>query len=82
METLKSLLKESKIKQADVATTLGVHQTLVSQWCTGKSKPNISCIKGLSKILNKPIDEIIDVLDKKNCAFGKGGKNGNERNHD
>lgn len=67
MSELKKLLKEKHITQARLSKALGVHQTLISQWCHGKSKPNIYQVSAMAKYLNVSMEDIV------NC-FEKGGK--------
>ena len=59
MSEFKLLLKNSKITQNDMAKSLGVHQTLVSQWCCGKGKPSIIQTAAIAKLLGVSVEEVI-----------------------
>lgn len=59
MKEFKQLMKEKKISQQNLADKLGVHQTLISQWCTGKGCPTIHQVSAISECLCVPIEKII-----------------------
>lgn len=61
---LKRLLKEAKVTQEDLAKELGVHQTLISQWCCGKTTPTIRQVSSLSEFLKIPVEDIIKCFKK------------------
>jgi transcriptional regulator with XRE-family HTH domain len=61
---LKALIKEKKKTQQELANELGVHQTLISQWCCGKSKPSLAEALKLSKILGVPLEKIAECVSK------------------
>lgn len=60
----KEMMKEANITQSELATLLGVHQTLVSQWCNGKSKPGVDRIEQISIALNQPIEAVVKCFSK------------------
>lgn len=62
MIRLKSLLKEKGITQEALARELDVHQTLISQWCHGKSKPNIYQVNAMAKYIGVSVEEIIECF--------------------
>ena len=64
MSKLKNLLKENNITQSMIAEALGVHQTLISQWCHGKSKPNINQASDMAKYMGVSIDAIANCFKK------------------
>ena len=64
MGNFKKLLKEKNITQAMLAGALGVHQTLISQWCHGKSKPNIYQVSAMAKYINISIEDIVNCFEK------------------
>lgn len=66
MPSLKKLLKDHHITQENVAKKLKVHQTLISQWCCGKGKPNIFHLQKLAKILDVPVEKILACFNSKN----------------
>ena len=61
---LKNLIKGKGLTQTDVAVKLGVHQTLVSQWCHGKSNPSIFDAEKLAALLGVSVEEIIRCVKK------------------
>jgi transcriptional regulator with XRE-family HTH domain len=63
----KTFVKQKGSTQQALADALGVHQTLVSQWCTGKCKPNVHQISKIASTLNASVGEVVD-------AFEHGGK--------
>lgn len=64
MSNFKKLLKEKNITQTMLAGALGVHQTLISQWCHGKSKPNIYQVSAMAKYINVSIEDIVNCFEK------------------
>ena len=64
MSNFKKLLKEKNITQAMLSGALGVHQTLISQWCHGKSKPNIYQVSAMAKYINVSIEDIVNCFEK------------------
>ena len=62
MSAFKTLIKEKGETQITLAEKLGVHQTLISQWCCGKCLPNIHMIKKLAKALHTDYTVIIEAL--------------------
>ena len=60
--SLKELSKEKKITQQEIADTIGVHQTLVSQWFTGKTKPSLDHAQALAKLLGVSTDDVISAV--------------------
>ena len=59
MSKFKTLLKSKKVTQNDMASQLGVHQTLISQWCQGKGKPSIVQVPAIAKLLGITADAVI-----------------------
>ena len=55
----KDLLKEKKITQSNLARALGVDQTLISQWCHGKCKPNVNQVDDIITYTGIPAETII-----------------------
>lgn len=62
-EKFKQLLKEKRKTQQEIAKTIGVHQTLISQWCTGKGCPNIHQVSIISNYLCVSVEEIINCFE-------------------
>ena len=65
----KELMKKKGITQERLAGELGVHQTLISQWNSGKCKPNIIQTAATAKILGVSMEEIYQAV-----AGGEGEK--------
>ena len=62
-EIVHIMLSEQKaISGGQLAEKLGVHQTLISQWCCGKCLPNIHMIKKLAQALHTDYTVIIEAL--------------------
>ena len=59
MSKFKYLLKEKNVTQCVVAKKLGVHQTLISQWCVGKGKPTIEQAPVIAKELGVSVEDVI-----------------------
>lgn len=68
MSLFKRLLKEKGITQAVLAQKLGVHQTLISQWCHGKSKPSILQVPVIAETVGVSAEEVIGCFSEKNTA--------------
>ncbi len=64
MSKFKELLKNSKVTQEHMAKELGVHQTLISQWCKDKGKPNIVYTPVIAKILGVSVEDVIQCFIK------------------
>ena len=54
------LRKEKGYSQEDLAEKLNVTRQTISNWELGSTQPNPEQLKGLSKILNVSIDELLD----------------------
>ena len=61
----KKLMKEKGVTQCVLAQKLGVHQTLISQWCHGKSKPSIYQVPKIAETMGVTSDEVIRCFSKK-----------------
>ena len=62
MNQFKTLIRNRGFTQSELSKKLGVHQTLISQWCCKKSTPTIFHVKEISKLLDIPIDKIIECF--------------------
>lgn len=60
----KKLMKENGVTQCALAKKLGVHQTLISQWCHGKSKPSIYQVPKIAETMGVTSDEVIRCFSK------------------
>ena len=60
---LKDLIKEKKVTQKSMAKNLGVTQSLISQWCSGKCQPQISQLKPLCQMLKVDLETLVDCFE-------------------
>ncbi len=58
---IKSLRKENKMSQAELAKQLNVTQQAIGKWETGKSTPDTDTLKRLSEIFNTSIDFLLGL---------------------
>ena len=58
-ENLKSLRKEYRIDQAELASELKVSPKTISHWETGYTEPSVEQLVSLSKVFNVSLDELI-----------------------
>ena len=61
----KEMMINKKITQNELADRLGVHQTLISQWCCGKGMPSIMQVGTVAEVLGVPVTEVIACFEKK-----------------
>ncbi|MFK5706036.1 helix-turn-helix transcriptional regulator [Ligilactobacillus sp. LYQ139] len=59
---LKGMRITEGFTQIEFAKALGVTQTAVSAWETGRVVPSTKNIKKIAEVLNKPIDEIFSLF--------------------
>lgn len=59
MTRFRELMKERRVTQNALADRLGVHQTLISQWCHNKGTPSIHYLPTISIMLRASIEEIV-----------------------
>ena len=64
-ETLKNIRKHLKISQQDLARRLGIAQSTVGMWETGKRTPKLDEIKRLATALNITVERLVAKNDKK-----------------
>lgn len=65
---LKKIIKDKHIKQESLAKELGVTQSTISLWCSGKTYPTLDKIPKLARLLNYSIFELINVLIKEEAT--------------
>jgi len=53
-ERLNGLMKDRRLRQGDIAKSLGVSQQAVSKWCAGTAEPRLEILPQLSKLLDVP----------------------------
>lgn len=57
---LREVRKELGLSQAQFAKLLGVHQTAVSQWETGRTAPETQMLMRISRLSGRPVDELMN----------------------
>ena len=62
--SLRELVSASGKTQEEIATELGVHQTLVSLWVCGKCRPTVTILSKLARCLGCTTDDIIKCFSK------------------
>ena len=60
-DKLKTLRKEKKLTQKELAEQIGIKQNSYSDWETGKNEPNLENIIKLTKILDTTADELLGI---------------------
>lgn len=55
---------ELKLTQADFATALGVSQTTISQWESGRNMPTLGNLSAIAKLAGLPLASITHFADK------------------
>lgn len=58
-ENLKLLMRENELTQVKLASVLGVSQSAVSAWLSGKKEPSITSLWLLADYFDLTIDELI-----------------------
>ena len=62
---LKTMREAVNITRAELAKTLGLKQSSVAMWETGKSVPKTTDLPKLAKVLNVSVEEIINCFTEK-----------------
>jgi transcriptional regulator with XRE-family HTH domain len=60
--SLKEIIKESGKTQQQIADEIGVHQTLVSQWSSKKTKLSLVDASKLARIIGVSLERIADCV--------------------
>lgn len=58
-QNLRQLMKESHINQVVLSRDIGVAQSAVSAWLSGKKEPSITSLWLLADYFNCPIDVLV-----------------------
>ncbi|MBQ3078437.1 MAG: helix-turn-helix domain-containing protein [Clostridia bacterium] len=58
---IREIRRDLDLSQADFAKLLGVHQTAVSQWETGRTFPEMEIVVRIARISGRTINDILDV---------------------
>lgn len=63
MNRVRELRKKHGLSQSQLAEKLGVHQTAVSQWETGRTDPDIECARKMASIFDVSLDALLGTRD-------------------
>jgi len=67
--------RESKgLTQKEVAEIVGVQDAVISNWETGRNRPNVDVLKKLCTALNTSADELIGIKRKENKGLSNEAK--------
>ena len=58
-ENLKMLMKEQDLKQQALAEKIGISQSAISSWLSGKKEPSIESLWKLADFFDVSIDELV-----------------------
>ena len=58
-ENLKMLMKEQDLKQQALAEEIGISQSAISSWLSGKKEPSIESLWKLADFFDVSIDELV-----------------------
>ncbi len=58
---IKEIRKKLDLSQANFAKLLGVHQTAVSQWETGKTFPEMEIVLRIAQLSGRSVNDVLDV---------------------
>jgi len=57
--SFKSARKEAGLTQKEAAAALGVHQSAVALWETGKNGPTVAKLRDMAKLYGCTVDELL-----------------------
>ena len=58
--SIKTFRKKKGLSQKELAGLLGLNQSAVAQWETGKTAPNFRRLKKLTEILECSVDDLME----------------------
>ena len=58
-ENLKMLIKGQDLKQQELADEIGISQSAISSWLSGKKEPSIESLWKLADYFDVSIDELV-----------------------
>lgn len=64
-QTIRDLRKEKRVSQTELAKIVGVSQTTVTAWETGKAEPSSSAVSNLADYFNVTTDYLLGRPEKK-----------------
>jgi len=59
----KDLLAKQGVTQQELATAIGVTQSLISQWVLGKCQPQLQTLPKIAKTLNVDVSELLKCFE-------------------
>ena len=62
MNKFKQFMEKHRLKQKELAELLGVNQSLISQWCTGRCKPNILQVDKIARYTKVSTKTVIECF--------------------
>ena len=62
-ERLKTVLKESGVSQSEFAKKIGMSQSVVNNYCTGKREPTLDSLIVICKALGESADYLLGIED-------------------
>lgn len=63
IDILKDIMVDLNLNQSELAIKIGVKQSQVSEWLSGKSKPAYDSLRNICKCLNISGDRILGLED-------------------
>lgn len=60
-ERLKQSLKDNNISQIELAQKIGMSQSVVNNYCTGKREPTLNVLILISKALGESADYLLGI---------------------
>lgn len=69
---VRSVRRKKNLTQEDFATAVGVSQTTVSQWESGRNGPSLANLKAIAKLDDKKLAEVAHYVDE--TSGGEGGE--------
>ena len=62
-EILRNFLRDNSLTQQEFAETIGVKQSLVSEWLKGKAKPGYDMLRKMALSFNVSADYFLGIKD-------------------
>ena len=63
VDILKDIMVDFNLNQSQLAKIIGVKQSQVSEWLSGKSKPGYDSLRAICKALDISADRILGLKD-------------------
>ncbi len=62
--TIKILRKKKQMSQADFGAAVGVKQSTVAMWESGRNKPRVSLLPTIAATLDITVGELVQIISK------------------